>query len=206
MGNKILRQRLRGPALASYYPRRIVTIKDLQREFPDFTIINEEEEDRLEHLAGYVIFQPATPRSSTNLKLLTISAYQLDSLRARGKGNAKKNAAAGKSLVSKSPLLESIYTDWPALLRQEEEEINWTHDGARLLYDSSFHHRASNAKGFGHDGPVSRLLIRSLSLSMPLYSTIFVKFKKRFVKKVCAVIPIYLLRKTVISSAGISVL
>ncbi|CAK7568228.1 MAG: mitochondral 37S ribosomal protein S27 [Sporothrix epigloea] len=69
MGNKILRQRLRGPALASYYPRRIVTIKDLQREFPDFTIINEEEEDRLEHLAG---------------------------LRARGKGNAKKNAAADK--------------------------------------------------------------------------------------------------------------
>ncbi|CAK7267808.1 hypothetical protein SEPCBS57363_002778 [Sporothrix epigloea] len=69
MGNKILRQRLRGPALASYYPRRIVNIKDLQREFPDFTIINEEEEDRLEHLSG---------------------------LRARGKGNAKKNAAADK--------------------------------------------------------------------------------------------------------------
>ncbi|CAK7217138.1 mitochondral 37S ribosomal protein S27 [Sporothrix bragantina] len=69
MGNKVLRQRLRGPALASYYPRKVVTIKDLQREFSDYTIINEEEEDRLEHLAG---------------------------LRARGKGNAKKKAADTK--------------------------------------------------------------------------------------------------------------
>ncbi|CAK7238911.1 MAG: hypothetical protein STHCBS139747_000332 [Sporothrix thermara] len=70
MGNKVLRQRLRGPALASYYPRKLVTIKDLQREFnTDYTIINEEEEDRLEHLAG---------------------------LRARGKGNAKKSAAPDK--------------------------------------------------------------------------------------------------------------
>ncbi|CAK7197716.1 hypothetical protein SEUCBS139899_000364 [Sporothrix eucalyptigena] len=65
LGNKVLRQRLRGPALASYYPRKVVTIRDLQREFgPDLIAFDEEDEDRLESLAG---------------------------LRARGKGNAKKS-------------------------------------------------------------------------------------------------------------------
>ncbi|KJR87332.1 mitochondral 37S ribosomal protein S27 [Sporothrix schenckii 1099-18] len=66
-GNKVLRQRLRGPALASYYPRKAVTIRDLQREFgPDLEAFDEWDEDRLEGLAN---------------------------LRARGKGNAKKKAA-----------------------------------------------------------------------------------------------------------------
>ena len=68
MGNKVLRQRLRGPALASYYPRKLVTIKDLQREFnTDYTIINEEEEDRLEHLAGYAPLQSCSPLISWTL-------------------------------------------------------------------------------------------------------------------------------------------
>ncbi len=53
MGNKILRQRLRGPALASYYPRRVVTFKDLQLEFgPELEVEDEWDEDRLEKLAG----------------------------------------------------------------------------------------------------------------------------------------------------------
>lgn len=56
MGNKVLRQRLRGPALAAYYPRRVVTFEDLQREFaPDLLAMNEWDEDRLERLAGCVI-------------------------------------------------------------------------------------------------------------------------------------------------------
>jgi hypothetical protein len=50
LGNKVLRQRLRGPALASYYPRRVATFKDLQRLYPGFETYNEHEEDRLEHL------------------------------------------------------------------------------------------------------------------------------------------------------------
>jgi len=55
MGNKILRQRLRGPALAAYYPRRVVTFREFQDEFgPELLIDNEEEDDRLEHLEGYV--------------------------------------------------------------------------------------------------------------------------------------------------------
>ncbi|KAM0705134.1 hypothetical protein Q7P35_007921 [Cladosporium inversicolor] len=50
LGNKILRQRLRGPALAAYYPRRVATFKDLQKLYPGFETYNDFEEDRLEHL------------------------------------------------------------------------------------------------------------------------------------------------------------
>ncbi|PHH89791.1 hypothetical protein CDD83_5252 [Cordyceps sp. RAO-2017] len=51
MGNKVLRQRLRGPAMAEYYPRKTATISDVNREFgPVLTTWDEEEEDRLEHI------------------------------------------------------------------------------------------------------------------------------------------------------------
>ena len=50
LGNKILRQRLRGPTLAAYYPRRSTTVEDILNEFKKFDLegYNEEEEDRLE--------------------------------------------------------------------------------------------------------------------------------------------------------------
>ncbi|KAK4237647.1 mitochondrial ribosomal subunit S27-domain-containing protein [Achaetomium macrosporum] len=53
-GNKILRQRLKGPALASYYPRKIMTFRDFQKEFKplELEVENEEELDRLEHIAA----------------------------------------------------------------------------------------------------------------------------------------------------------
>lgn len=52
MGNKILRQRLRGPALASYYPRRTWTLREMQDLYgPELEIPNDDEEDRLEHIA-----------------------------------------------------------------------------------------------------------------------------------------------------------
>lgn len=52
MGNSVLRERLKGPALAAYYPRNSVTIADIQKEFKryDMETWNEEEEDRLEGL------------------------------------------------------------------------------------------------------------------------------------------------------------
>ncbi|KAF2158121.1 hypothetical protein K461DRAFT_290369 [Myriangium duriaei CBS 260.36] len=49
-GNKILRQRLKGPSLAAYYPRRIATIKDLAKAYPDYEIVDEDEDDRLENV------------------------------------------------------------------------------------------------------------------------------------------------------------
>lgn len=56
LGTKILRQRLRGPAFAAYYPRRVVTIKDLRREYPGYEILDDEEEDRVEGVQMYVFF------------------------------------------------------------------------------------------------------------------------------------------------------
>jgi len=50
LGNKVLRQRLRGPSLAAYYPRRIATFKDLKQLYPGYEMYHEEEEDRLEHI------------------------------------------------------------------------------------------------------------------------------------------------------------
>ncbi|TKX25885.1 hypothetical protein C1H76_1729 [Elsinoe australis] len=49
-GNKILRQRLKGPSLAAYYPRRIATIKDLAKAYPEYEVIDEDEDDRLENV------------------------------------------------------------------------------------------------------------------------------------------------------------
>ena len=53
MGNKILRQRLKGPALAAYYPRRVATFKMLQKAYPDYETYDEEEEERLEKIKMY---------------------------------------------------------------------------------------------------------------------------------------------------------
>jgi len=53
LGNKILRQRLKGPALAAYYPRRSATIEDVLSQFKRFDLegFNEDEDDRLENVS-----------------------------------------------------------------------------------------------------------------------------------------------------------
>ena len=52
-GNKILRQRLKGPSVAAYYPRRVSTFKDLKEAYAPMGLDtwDDDEEDRLEHLA-----------------------------------------------------------------------------------------------------------------------------------------------------------
>ncbi|EDU40647.1 Mitochondrial ribosomal protein of the small protein [Pyrenophora tritici-repentis] len=50
LGSRILHQRLKGPAVASYYPPRIGTISQLRKLYPEHQILDEEEEDWLEHL------------------------------------------------------------------------------------------------------------------------------------------------------------
>lgn len=64
-GNKILRQRLRGPALAAYYPGRLPGIRDLQAAFAPLNLqcYDEKEDDRLQHIAGFV-FALALGRSA----------------------------------------------------------------------------------------------------------------------------------------------
>lgn len=55
MGNKVLRQRLRGPSLVTYYPRKVATVKDLNREFgPYLETWDDAEQDRLEYIEEYV--------------------------------------------------------------------------------------------------------------------------------------------------------
>lgn len=53
LGNKILRQRLKGPKLAAYYPRRSATVEDVMEEFKKFDLVgeNEDEAERLEDVA-----------------------------------------------------------------------------------------------------------------------------------------------------------
>jgi len=51
-GNKVLRERLRGPAVAAYYPPRNPTMKDLLKLYPDMETWDEDEEDRLESIAA----------------------------------------------------------------------------------------------------------------------------------------------------------
>ena len=55
LGNKILRQRLKGPTVAAYYPRKMGTLKELQQAYPDFEVIDEKEEDRFEKIRVYVV-------------------------------------------------------------------------------------------------------------------------------------------------------
>ncbi|SPO05734.1 related to RSM27 Mitochondrial ribosomal protein, small subunit [Cephalotrichum gorgonifer] len=51
LGNKVLRQRLRGPALASYYPTARITLKELNNAFgPNIETYDVEEQERLEHI------------------------------------------------------------------------------------------------------------------------------------------------------------
>lgn len=71
-GNKILHQRLKGPALAAYYPRRLVTFKTLQNAFPDETTWDEAEEERKEHIQAYV----ASRSRSTVLAMLMASQIE----------------------------------------------------------------------------------------------------------------------------------
>ncbi|PKS09720.1 hypothetical protein jhhlp_004341 [Lomentospora prolificans] len=54
LGHKVLRQRLRGPALASYYPRRLVTVQQINKAFgPNIETWDEDEQERLEHIEEY---------------------------------------------------------------------------------------------------------------------------------------------------------
>ncbi|KAF2680252.1 mitochondrial ribosomal protein-like protein of the small subunit [Lentithecium fluviatile CBS 122367] len=50
VGSRILHQRLKGPSVASYYPPRIGTVKHLRKLYPEFEVMDDAEEDWLEHL------------------------------------------------------------------------------------------------------------------------------------------------------------
>ncbi|KAF2404817.1 hypothetical protein EJ06DRAFT_579368 [Trichodelitschia bisporula] len=49
-GGKVLRQRLRGPAIVDYYPPRVRVVQELKRAYPTWEFEDEEEDDRLESI------------------------------------------------------------------------------------------------------------------------------------------------------------
>ncbi|KAF2086903.1 hypothetical protein K490DRAFT_57373 [Saccharata proteae CBS 121410] len=51
LGTKILRQRLKGPILAAYYPRRIGTLQELEKRYPDYESLDREQMDWEDHVA-----------------------------------------------------------------------------------------------------------------------------------------------------------
>ncbi|TPR07051.1 hypothetical protein CAN33_0025640 [Aspergillus niger] len=78
LGNKILRQRLRGPALAAWYPRKTVSFRDLQDTYSrsGLTMFDEAEDDREE-------------------------AIQIAKLRGKGRPKKKRTAAESRSAKKK---------------------------------------------------------------------------------------------------------
>ncbi|GIK00574.1 mitochondrial 37S ribosomal protein S27 [Aspergillus viridinutans] len=78
LGNKILRQRLRGPALAAWYPRKTVSFRDLQDTYRPLglTVFDEYEDDREE-------------------------AIQIAKLRGKGRPKKKRTAAESRSAKKK---------------------------------------------------------------------------------------------------------
>ncbi|KAF3402535.1 Mitochondrial 37S ribosomal protein S27 [Talaromyces pinophilus] len=78
LGNKVLRQRLKGPALAAYYPRKTVSFRDLQDTYKplDLETFDEGQDDREE-------------------------AIQIAKLRGKGRPKKKRTAAESRSAKKK---------------------------------------------------------------------------------------------------------
>ncbi|OJJ08104.1 hypothetical protein ASPVEDRAFT_155827 [Aspergillus versicolor CBS 583.65] len=78
LGNKVLRQRLRGPTLASWYPRKVVSFRDLRTTCSSLglTAFDEVEDDREE-------------------------AIQIAKLRGKGRPKKKRTAAESRSAKKK---------------------------------------------------------------------------------------------------------
>lgn len=65
-GNKILRQRLKGPSLAAYYPKKMLKFRDFQEEFGQLELLIEDDSEiaRLEHVAACVFVFNTPPYMS----------------------------------------------------------------------------------------------------------------------------------------------
>jgi small subunit ribosomal protein S33 len=50
-GNKILRERLVGPTVSSYYPQPLIHFRDIKAAFPQLNLIDTDEKERLDEIA-----------------------------------------------------------------------------------------------------------------------------------------------------------
>ncbi|KAL8413788.1 hypothetical protein RB594_005143 [Gaeumannomyces avenae] len=75
-GNKVLRQRLRGPALVDYYPRRLVTFNDIRKEFGnEFVMENEPEKERLRQVEALKTRGKGAPKKKKGPPGMSISPF-----------------------------------------------------------------------------------------------------------------------------------
>lgn len=96
LGNKVLRQRLRGPSVASYYPPRVGTFRQLKNLYPEedgYEMYDEAAEQKMDDLKLYVLFFI----KFTFGWLLTNGLFRL---KLRGKGAPKKKREkSGKAQI-----------------------------------------------------------------------------------------------------------
>lgn len=91
LGNNVLRQRLRGPAIAAWYPKKTVSFRDLEKTYRPLDLItfDEYEDDREEAIQVYVI-----PVARVRLLLIIATSAKL-----RGKGRPKKKRTAAGMIL-----------------------------------------------------------------------------------------------------------
>jgi len=123
MGNKVLRERLKGPALAAYYPRNSVTIADIQKEFKryDLETWNEEEEDRLEGLQIAKLRGKGAPKKKrtadstiTHFKALHTSLTISQQARKARSGNDQRAHQPGIRDIYMIPCMKRNFTSTAA--------------------------------------------------------------------------------------------
>jgi small subunit ribosomal protein S33 len=142
LGNKILRQRLRGPALAAYYPRRSATVEDMLEEFKRFDLegFNEAEEDRLENI-------------------------QIAKLRGKG-APKKKRTAAGRIIRARAhlPGRKANNSSRQSAEERQEEVTNWFGDDFETcctLLQKDTQYKTALADAGPSSGPETRIAFKT---------------------------------------------
>ncbi|KAI4225096.1 MAG: hypothetical protein LQ349_007119 [Xanthoria aureola] len=96
-GNKILRQRLKGPSVAAYYPRRVATVKDLRALYPDLDTWDEDEDDRLEHVALMKLRGKGAPKKKRSGDGELMEVYKALTVAKLKMQNRKRSSASERS-------------------------------------------------------------------------------------------------------------
>ncbi|KAF3927241.1 hypothetical protein ABW20_dc0107390 [Dactylellina cionopaga] len=78
-GNKILRERLKGPALLQYYPKQQFSVREFMKGFPDLAMSDEKEEYRVQQVEEHKLRGKGKPKK-----------YKLGRARTAGKKKSKR--------------------------------------------------------------------------------------------------------------------
>ena len=88
--------------MASYYPRAVVTFKDLQKAYPDYEMINDEEEQRLEDIEVYARPRPLRAWSACSRRL-TLYTGRSSVERAPPRRSGPRQVSRLRALLLSSP-------------------------------------------------------------------------------------------------------